>query len=129
MGALPWSLCGIIEPAAIDFSCVERLTYNSCRPREPRNLRVRDEWREARGLRAYRLAYLEEANHGPPAAREPDPGFRLAAGGVRRSRRNLLRRVRRECAAQVPVSHALRAVAAGTDSLGVRLTITKRSDC
>ena len=34
-----------------------------------------------------------------------------------------------ECAAQVPVSHALRAVAAARDSLGVRLIITKRSDC
>ena len=38
-------------------------------------------------------------------------------------------RVRREGAAQVAASHALRAVAAGRDSLGVRLIITKRSDC
>ena len=40
-----------------------------------------------------------------------------------------LRRPRRECAAEVAVSHALRAVAAVRDSLGVRLIITKRSDC
>jgi len=38
------------------------------------------------------------------------------------------RRTRQRCAAQVPVSHALRAVA-GRDSLGVRLIIRKRSDC
>ena len=34
----------------------------------------------------------------------------------------------RECAAQVPVSHAIRADA-GRDSLGVRLIIRKRRDC
>lgn len=39
-----------------------------------------------------------------------------------------LRRTPTECAAKVPVSHALRAVA-GEVSLGVRLIITKRSDC
>ena len=39
-----------------------------------------------------------------------------------------LRRWPRQCAAQVSVPHALRAVA-GKDSLGVRLIITKRMDC
>ena len=34
-----------------------------------------------------------------------------------------------ELVAQVAVSHALRAVAAGRDSLGVQLIITKRRDC
>lgn len=39
-----------------------------------------------------------------------------------------LRRWSRESAAQVPVSHALRAVA-GEDSIGVRLIIRNRNDC
>jgi hypothetical protein len=39
-----------------------------------------------------------------------------------------LRRLGRQGAAQVPVSHALRTLA-GRDSLGVRLIIRKRSDC
>ena len=39
------------------------------------------------------------------------------------------RRLGRECAAEVAVSHALRAVAAVRDSFGVRLIIRKRRDC
>ena len=54
-----------------------------------------------------------------------------SAGGNVGGEDTLLARSRwaRECAAQVPVSHALRAANTGRDSLGVRLIITNRSDC
>ena len=58
-----------------------------------------------------------------PRVADAELEARLAATGA-----VALRRGTRECAAQVPVSHALRAVA-GRDSFGVRLITRKRSGC
>ena len=62
--------------------------------------------------------------HAPGGARDGSACGNIGGQGLHLGRS----RGRRECAAQVPLSHALRAVA-GRGSLGVRLIITKRNDC